>query len=73
MKSGRESESRLAGMVLVGLVLVGALVLGVALAPAPVIAGGGSPEQGDCDAPDEGGPCDPTPTPDIDAPDEFLN
>lgn len=65
MKSGRESESRLAGMVLVGLVLVGALVLGVALAPRTVIAGGSEGAR-DCDEEEFGACDDPTPTPDLD-------
>lgn len=63
MKSGRDSGSRFAGMVLVGFVLAAALSLGVALAPAG--AGGDAPVIPDTD--DFGTPgLDPSPTPDID-------
>ena len=62
MKSGRDSGSRFAGMVMVGFVLAAALTLGVALAPA---GAGGDPVNQDFD--DSGTPdVDAPPTPDID-------
>lgn len=64
MKSGRDSGSRFAGMVMVGFVLAATLALGVALAPAGN-AGMDAPAIPDTD--DLGTPgFDPSPSPDID-------
>jgi hypothetical protein len=69
MKSGHDSGSRFAGMVMVGFVLAAALTLGVALAP----AGAGSDDPVFQDLDDSGTPdVDASPTPDIDAPGEDV-
>jgi hypothetical protein len=68
MKSGHDSGSRFAGMVMVGFVLAAALTLGVALAPA---GAGSDPDPSEFQDFDEDGPwTDVSPTPDIDAPGE---
>jgi hypothetical protein len=62
MKSGRDSGSRFAGMVMVGFVLAAALTLGVALAPV-----GAYHEEIRRDSEEDGTPdVDSEPTPDMD-------